>query len=170
MSQQHSHPLIIGSESYSATLHLRARLASPVPESITTINTSTSTITKVVGLRPRQALPRLLDMVLRLLSLRDLARTTGTNPRQGLLRGNTEITSRLVRLPSQAPHSCLVLKKMVAEGPPPPPPSQQQSYGPSFEDAQHHQRQLYFQYSQCTGKKKALCVCLLTPDRSERSF
>ncbi|KAL1949393.1 hypothetical protein VTO73DRAFT_8274 [Trametes versicolor] len=44
------------------------------------------------------------------------------------------------------------------QGPPPPPPSQQQSYGPSFEDAQHHQRQLYFQYSQCTGKKKALCI------------
>ncbi|KAI0775287.1 caspase domain-containing protein [Trametes elegans] len=43
-------------------------------------------------------------------------------------------------------------------GPPPPPPSQQQSYGPTFEDAQHHQRQLFYQYSQCTGKKKALCI------------
>ncbi|KAI0833389.1 caspase domain-containing protein [Trametes gibbosa] len=44
------------------------------------------------------------------------------------------------------------------QGPPPPPPSQQQSYGPMFEGADHQQRQLFFQYSQCTGKKKALCV------------
>ncbi|KAI0671650.1 caspase domain-containing protein, partial [Trametes maxima] len=43
-------------------------------------------------------------------------------------------------------------------GAPPPPPSQQQSYGPMFEGADHHQRQLFFQYSQCTGKKKALCI------------
>ncbi|KAI0639103.1 caspase domain-containing protein [Trametes polyzona] len=43
-------------------------------------------------------------------------------------------------------------------GPPPPPPSQAQNYGPMFEGADHQQHQLYFQYSQCTGKKKALCI------------
>ncbi|KAI9057303.1 hypothetical protein FKP32DRAFT_1584268 [Trametes sanguinea] len=43
-------------------------------------------------------------------------------------------------------------------GPPPPPPSQQQSYGPTFEGPDHQQRQLFFQYSQCNGKKKALCI------------
>ena len=35
---------------------------------------------------------------------------------------------------------------------PPPPPTHIQNYGP--EGANNH-----FQYSQCTGKKKALCVC-----------
>ncbi|KAI0749897.1 caspase domain-containing protein [Daedaleopsis nitida] len=43
-------------------------------------------------------------------------------------------------------------------GPPPPPPSQQQHYGPSFEGADHQQHQLFYQYSQCNGKKKALCI------------
>ncbi|KAI0750563.1 caspase domain-containing protein [Irpex lacteus] len=43
-------------------------------------------------------------------------------------------------------------------GPPPRPPTQQQNYGPSFEAANHTRQQPYFQYSQCTGKKKALCI------------
>jgi hypothetical protein len=43
------------------------------------------------------------------------------------------------------------------EGPPPPPPTHVQNYGPQNNgNAQHN-----FQYSQCTGKKKALCVCFL---------
>ncbi|KAL0954485.1 hypothetical protein HGRIS_003453 [Hohenbuehelia grisea] len=42
--------------------------------------------------------------------------------------------------------------------PPPRPPTQQQYYGPQFEDAQHHRSQPFFQYSQCNGKKKALCI------------
>ncbi|KAI0091227.1 caspase domain-containing protein [Irpex rosettiformis] len=46
---------------------------------------------------------------------------------------------------------------MIA-GPPPRPPTQQQNYGPSFETANHTRQQPYFQYSQCTGKKKALCI------------
>lgn len=45
-----------------------------------------------------------------------------------------------------------------AAGPPPRPPTQQQNYGPAFEGANHRQQQPFFQYSQCTGKKKALCV------------
>ena len=48
---------------------------------------------------------------------------------------------------------CLTL--IFAEGaPPPPPPTHVQNYGP--EGANKH---FQFQYSQCTGKKKALCVC-----------
>ncbi|KAL0061960.1 Ca(2+)-dependent cysteine protease, partial [Marasmius tenuissimus] len=43
-------------------------------------------------------------------------------------------------------------------GPPPMPPSQAQHYGPQFEGSDHQSRQPYFQYSQCTGKKKALCI------------
>ncbi|KAI0342819.1 hypothetical protein BDW22DRAFT_1428962 [Trametopsis cervina] len=43
-------------------------------------------------------------------------------------------------------------------GPPPRPPTQQQNYGPQFEAANHTRQQPWFQYSQCTGKKKALCV------------
>ncbi|KAI0710229.1 caspase domain-containing protein [Earliella scabrosa] len=43
-------------------------------------------------------------------------------------------------------------------GPPPPPPTQQQNYGPSFEGSDHQQHQLFYQYSQCNGKKKALCI------------
>ena len=39
------------------------------------------------------------------------------------------------------------------------PPTGQQHYGPQFENQSSHQvQQPYFQYSQCTGKKKALCV------------
>jgi hypothetical protein len=38
------------------------------------------------------------------------------------------------------------------------PPTQQQHYGPRFEGANHTQQQPFFQYSQCTGKKKALCI------------
>uniref|UniRef100_A0A0W0EY84 Peptidase C14 caspase domain-containing protein n=1 Tax=Moniliophthora roreri TaxID=221103 RepID=A0A0W0EY84_MONRR len=43
-------------------------------------------------------------------------------------------------------------------GPPPRPPTEQQYYGPQYQDSQHHNRQPFFQYSQCTGKKKALCI------------
>ncbi|KAF9267795.1 hypothetical protein L218DRAFT_954986 [Marasmius fiardii PR-910] len=43
-------------------------------------------------------------------------------------------------------------------GPPPRPPTQQQNYGPHFQGPNHEDRQPYFQYSQCNGKKKALCI------------
>ncbi|KAI0926150.1 Ca(2+)-dependent cysteine protease [Taiwanofungus camphoratus] len=43
-------------------------------------------------------------------------------------------------------------------GPPPRPPTQQQHYGPVFEGQNNQQQQPYFQYSQCTGRKKALCI------------
>ncbi|GJE88675.1 caspase family protein [Phanerochaete sordida] len=43
-------------------------------------------------------------------------------------------------------------------GPPPRPPTQQQNYGPTMEGPDHRQTQPFFQYSQCTGKKKALCI------------
>ncbi|KAJ8072450.1 Ca(2+)-dependent cysteine protease [Marasmius tenuissimus] len=43
-------------------------------------------------------------------------------------------------------------------GPPPRPPPQAQHYGPHYEGPQHEDRQPYFQYSQCNGKKKALCI------------
>ncbi|KAF8165657.1 caspase domain-containing protein [Crassisporium funariophilum] len=43
-------------------------------------------------------------------------------------------------------------------GPPPRPPTQVQNYGPHFEGANHKDAQPFFQYSQCTGKKKALCI------------
>ncbi|KAJ7593222.1 peptidase C14, caspase domain-containing protein [Mycena floridula] len=38
------------------------------------------------------------------------------------------------------------------------PPPQQQHYGPRFEGANHQSQQPFFQYSQCNGKKKALCI------------
>ncbi|TFK75218.1 hypothetical protein BDN72DRAFT_892560 [Pluteus cervinus] len=38
------------------------------------------------------------------------------------------------------------------------PPTQVQSYGPHFQNANHQDSQLSFQYSQCNGKKKALCI------------
>ncbi|KAH9999169.1 caspase domain-containing protein [Russula compacta] len=41
-------------------------------------------------------------------------------------------------------------------GPPPRPPGGQQRYGPQLQGQQ--QQQTYFQYSQCTGRKKALCI------------
>ncbi|KAF9478415.1 peptidase C14 [Pholiota conissans] len=43
-------------------------------------------------------------------------------------------------------------------GPPPRPPTQVQNYGPHFQGTNNRDAQLNFQYSQCTGKKKALCV------------
>ncbi|KAH9945391.1 metacaspase [Epithele typhae] len=43
-------------------------------------------------------------------------------------------------------------------GPPPHPPSQMQNYGPSYQGADNRQHQMAFQYSQCNGKKKALCI------------
>ncbi|KAK1221292.1 Ca(2+)-dependent cysteine protease [Marasmius sp. AFHP31] len=43
-------------------------------------------------------------------------------------------------------------------GPPPRPPPQAQHYGPHYEGPRHEDRQPYFQYSQCNGKKKALCI------------
>ncbi|PPQ68304.1 hypothetical protein CVT25_001392 [Psilocybe cyanescens] len=46
----------------------------------------------------------------------------------------------------------------ITEGPPPRPPTQVQNYGPQFEGANHRTMQPSFQYSQCTGKKKALCI------------
>jgi metacaspase-1 len=38
------------------------------------------------------------------------------------------------------------------------PPQQQQFYGPQMGDPQGQPQQPYFQYSQCNGKKKALCI------------
>ncbi|KAF5382203.1 hypothetical protein D9615_004384 [Tricholomella constricta] len=43
-------------------------------------------------------------------------------------------------------------------GPPRPPPTQQQNYGPHFQGAGGRDAQPFFQYSQCNGKKKALCI------------
>ncbi|KAL6304173.1 caspase domain-containing protein [Sparassis latifolia] len=43
-------------------------------------------------------------------------------------------------------------------GPPPRPPTNHQSYGPVFEGQNHQQQQLHFQYSQCTGRRKGLCI------------
>ncbi|KAG6335665.1 hypothetical protein ID866_3423 [Astraeus odoratus] len=43
-------------------------------------------------------------------------------------------------------------------GPPAMPPTQQQFYGPQFQGPNHQMQQSSFQYSQCTGKKKALCI------------
>ncbi|KAG6817677.1 hypothetical protein H0H87_005435 [Tephrocybe sp. NHM501043] len=43
-------------------------------------------------------------------------------------------------------------------GPPPPPPTQQQHYGPQVQGAHGQTAQPFFQYSQCNGKKKALCI------------
>ncbi|KAJ6619790.1 peptidase C14, caspase domain-containing protein [Mycena sp. CBHHK59/15] len=38
------------------------------------------------------------------------------------------------------------------------PPTQQQNYGPQFQGPNHQTQQPFFQYSQCNGKKKALCA------------
>lgn len=38
------------------------------------------------------------------------------------------------------------------------PPSGNQNYGPQYEDQSHQVQQPFFQYSQCTGKRKALCI------------
>ncbi|PPQ66735.1 hypothetical protein CVT26_009536 [Gymnopilus dilepis] len=43
-------------------------------------------------------------------------------------------------------------------GPPPRPPPQVQNYGPHFQGPNNQDSQPFFQYSQCTGKKKALCI------------
>ncbi|PFH53021.1 hypothetical protein AMATHDRAFT_55944 [Amanita thiersii Skay4041] len=43
-------------------------------------------------------------------------------------------------------------------GPPPMPPRQEQKYGPHFQGPNHQDMQPWFKYSQCTGKKKALCI------------
>ncbi|KAF9450916.1 hypothetical protein P691DRAFT_664412 [Macrolepiota fuliginosa MF-IS2] len=43
-------------------------------------------------------------------------------------------------------------------GPPPRPPATVQNYGPQVQGPEHRNAQPYFQYSQCTGKKKALCI------------
>ncbi|KXN84709.1 Metacaspase-1 [Leucoagaricus sp. SymC.cos] len=44
------------------------------------------------------------------------------------------------------------------QGPPPRPPNTVQNYGPQFQGPNHQPAQPFFQYSQCTGKKKALCI------------
>ncbi|KAJ3532748.1 hypothetical protein NM688_g7380 [Phlebia brevispora] len=46
----------------------------------------------------------------------------------------------------------------MTAGVPPRPPTQQQNYGPAFTGSNNTQQQPFFQYSQCTGKKKALCI------------
>ncbi|KAJ7707666.1 peptidase C14, caspase domain-containing protein [Mycena rosella] len=38
------------------------------------------------------------------------------------------------------------------------PPMNQQNYGPQFQGANQQMQQPFFQYSQCSGKKKALCI------------
>jgi len=44
-------------------------------------------------------------------------------------------------------------------GPPPhAPPSQPQHYGPQYQGQNGGQQQPFFQYSQCTGKRKALLI------------
>jgi hypothetical protein len=43
------------------------------------------------------------------------------------------------------------------------PPSHVQYYGPQFQGRNDQPMQASFQYSMCTGKKKALCVSLFGP-------
>src|ERR1700749_2854315 len=38
------------------------------------------------------------------------------------------------------------------------PPPEMQNYGPQYEGPNHQMQQPFFQYSQCNGKKKALCI------------
>jgi len=38
------------------------------------------------------------------------------------------------------------------------PPMNQQNYGPQFQGPNQQIQQPFFQYSQCTGRKKALCI------------
>ncbi|KAJ7756475.1 peptidase C14, caspase domain-containing protein [Mycena maculata] len=38
------------------------------------------------------------------------------------------------------------------------PPARQQNYGPQFQGPDQQMQQPFFQYSQCNGKKKALCI------------
>ncbi|KAI0303843.1 caspase domain-containing protein [Multifurca ochricompacta] len=56
-----------------------------------------------------------------------------------------------------SPDNFSLIVKLISPslaGPPPRPPQGQQRYGPQSQQ----QQQPYFQYSQCTGKKKALCI------------
>ncbi|KAI5986532.1 caspase domain-containing protein [Pisolithus albus] len=46
---------------------------------------------------------------------------------------------------------------IVTDGPPMP-PAQNQYYGPQMQGPNHQVQQPFFQYSQCTGKKRALCI------------
>ena len=48
--------------------------------------------------------------------------------------------------------------QVTAMGPPPRPPAGNQNYGPQFQGANQQNSQAFFQYSQCNGKKKALCI------------
>lgn len=50
------------------------------------------------------------------------------------------------------------IKYASATGPPPRPPTNVQNYGPQIQGPDHRTAQPYFQYSQCTGKRKALCI------------
>ncbi|KAI0259901.1 caspase domain-containing protein [Gloeopeniophorella convolvens] len=43
-------------------------------------------------------------------------------------------------------------------GPPPRPPQGHQNYGPQFQGNDRQVQQPFFEYSQCTGKKRALCI------------
>lgn len=64
-------------------------------------------------------------------------------------------------------HSCITHKASCESGDrgyPAPPPQESQHYGPVIDGPNNSQQQPYFKYSQCTGRKKALCVCrLYTP-------
>ncbi|KAF7967256.1 hypothetical protein HWV62_35049 [Athelia sp. TMB] len=50
------------------------------------------------------------------------------------------------------------LLKALLPGPPPRPPTTQQQYGPQFQAQGGQQMQPFFQYSQCNGRRKALCI------------
>ncbi|KAI0070425.1 hypothetical protein K474DRAFT_1670108 [Panus rudis PR-1116 ss-1] len=47
---------------------------------------------------------------------------------------------------------------MPPSGTPMRPPANHQEYGPAFEGPNHQVQHPWFQYSQCTGKRKALCI------------
>lgn len=52
-----------------------------------------------------------------------------------------------------------VIESFCEDGPAHMPPQQTQYYGPQFQQGGSGQEQQpYFQYSQCNGRKKALCV------------
>ncbi|KAI6125078.1 caspase domain-containing protein [Pisolithus croceorrhizus] len=50
-----------------------------------------------------------------------------------------------------------ICANIMTDGPPMP-PSQYQFYGPQMQGPNNQVQQPYFQYSQCTGKKRALCI------------
>lgn len=52
----------------------------------------------------------------------------------------------------------LNMKITSPDGPPPRPPSNVQNYGPQTQGPDHRNVQPFFKYSQCTGKRKALCI------------